>query len=375
MKYDVVVVGAGIVGLAHAWMAAKRGLSVLVLDRSSQAVGATIRNFGMIWPVGQPSGELRSMAMKSRAFWLELKSLGALPVETCGSLHVAHNEDELQVLTEYTDRNSDDVNLLSPEETLERSPIVRKEGLCGAMWSSTELRVDPRNAARQIASWLAQHCGVTFKFDTSVAQVAGEDVRCSCGTLYQGDRIVVCSGSDLRALFPGILSSSGLKLCKLQMLETRTQSDFSGSPHIASGLTLRHYQSFQDCPTLASLKRRIAQDSPELDEFGIHVMASLFPDGRIVLGDSHEYDERISPFDKPRIDELMIQELKKILTLENWTITSRWSGIYSKHPQLPVFESTTECGAHLCIGTGGAGMTMAFGIADRAWQNWIEKTN
>ncbi|WP_154403468.1 FAD-dependent oxidoreductase, partial [Bordetella pertussis] len=44
--YDVVVVGAGMLGIAHAWAAARRGLSVAVVERSQRAHGATIRNFG-----------------------------------------------------------------------------------------------------------------------------------------------------------------------------------------------------------------------------------------------------------------------------------------------------------------------------------------
>ncbi len=45
---DLAVVGAGIIGLAHALAAAKRGLSVIVFDRNEQAVGASVRNFGLV---------------------------------------------------------------------------------------------------------------------------------------------------------------------------------------------------------------------------------------------------------------------------------------------------------------------------------------
>jgi glycine/D-amino acid oxidase-like deaminating enzyme len=45
---DVVVVGAGILGLAHAHEARKRGLSVVVVDKDERCVGASIRNFGFV---------------------------------------------------------------------------------------------------------------------------------------------------------------------------------------------------------------------------------------------------------------------------------------------------------------------------------------
>ena len=57
-----IVVGAGIVGLATARALAMRGFSVEVFDRSLQVTGASVRNFGMIWPIGQPEGKMYNRA-------------------------------------------------------------------------------------------------------------------------------------------------------------------------------------------------------------------------------------------------------------------------------------------------------------------------
>jgi len=100
---NIAIVGAGIVGLAHALAAAKRGLKVVVFERNLPVVGASIRNFGMIWPIGQPTGKLLDRAMKSREIWTQLAPKAGFHLEQSGSLHLAYRQDEIDVLEEFVE--------------------------------------------------------------------------------------------------------------------------------------------------------------------------------------------------------------------------------------------------------------------------------
>ena len=60
MKKKAIVVGAGIVGLSVARVLADKGYAVTVVEKSGKAIGASVRNFGMVRPIGQPSGEMLS---------------------------------------------------------------------------------------------------------------------------------------------------------------------------------------------------------------------------------------------------------------------------------------------------------------------------
>ena len=70
-SYDVVVVGAGIVGLAHAYHARRRGLSVAVVEHNDQVAGASVRNFGHACMTAQ-SGQALDYARAGRRHWLDL---------------------------------------------------------------------------------------------------------------------------------------------------------------------------------------------------------------------------------------------------------------------------------------------------------------
>ena len=97
---SAIVIGAGIVGLATARALAQQGFSVKIFERTDRAVGASIRNFGMIWPIGQPGGKLYERAVRSREIWKGIAPEAGFWCEAAGSLHLAYHPDEWTVLQE-----------------------------------------------------------------------------------------------------------------------------------------------------------------------------------------------------------------------------------------------------------------------------------
>ena len=368
----VAIVGAGIVGLAHAWAAARRGHRVVLFERDSIAAGASVRNFGMVWPIGQPAGPLHELALRSRSIWQEVAELAGCWLDPCGSLHLAHEDDEWDILREFAETarsHGSEVELLTPAQVLDLSPAVNRESLRGGLWSPTEAAVDPRQAIAALPDWLRKANDVEIHFDTPIRRVSLPVVEAADGRTWELDRVVVCSGSDFRTLFPDAFAEAGLRRCKLQMMKTGPQpAEWRIGPLLAGGLTLRHYANFESCASLEAYRRRIATTSPELDQYGIHVMASQNIWGEVILGDSHEYDEAVDPFDKAEIDDLILQHARRMFRLEDWSIAGRWHGIYAKHPSRHVLRVDPAPGVSVVTATGGAGMTLSFGLAEEFWR-------
>lgn len=373
-RADVAVIGTGIVGLAHAWAAAKRGRSVVVFERYAKAELASVRNFGMIWPIGQPPGDLYGIAMRSRELWLELKAEAGVWLEECGSVHAVYQLDELRVIEEFAATAPDlgvTCELIPADEATGRFPVLNPNGLQGALHSPSECVVDPRQAMGILPQFLQERYGVQFHFRSAVTHVEMPTVRTASSDTWQVDRCLVCSGADFETLFPAVFTASGLVRCKLQMMSTGPQPNgLKLGPHVAGGLTLGHYKSFEVTDSLTKLKERIAETMPEYARYGIHVMASQNHLGEVIIGDSHEYNDDMSPFDNPRIDELILDYLRTLVRLPDPTIRRRWSGVYAKHPARTQFTAEPQPGCHVVASPGGAGMTMAFGLAERWWDRF-----
>ena len=299
----VAIIGAGIVGLAHAWAAARRGWQVLLFERNHRAQGASIRNFGMVWPIGQPNGPQHRTALRSRELWVELLKEARWWSQPCGSFHLAYRDDELAVLEEFARLAPSlgyDCELLSPPRRARRSRAAQTARPAGR---PVERDGDVRRPARDHrsdAGVAPRRYGVELHFDTPIelrrAPRGGRPPTTNGGS---STRVVVATGADLRLLYPDLYVNAGFRRCKLQMLRTVPQpAGWIMGPMLAGGLTLRHYAAFGVCKSLAALKQRIAEETPELNHFGIHVMASQNGRGEVILGDSHEYGDDIAPFDK-----------------------------------------------------------------------------
>jgi FAD dependent oxidoreductase TIGR03364 len=373
-QYDVGVVGAGIIGLAHAYHLARRGLRVVVFERSAKAQGASIRNFGMIWPIGQPLGPMYDLARRSRELWLEVLQASGLWRQPCGSLHLARHEDEAQILREFLDESSPEVRpceLLTASQIMARFPAVRENGLRAGLWSPLELIVDPRQIIAELPHWLNRTLGVTFEFGTGVLRYESPHIVTTRGD-WSARRLLICTGADFRELAPAAFAQSGFVPCKLQMMRSHPYGKrFRLGTMLAAGLTLRHYRSFAQCPTLPTLVRRLDAEFPEYGRYGIHVMVSQNEAGELVIGDTHEYGDAIEPFDKPHLDDLVLAYLHTFVTIPDLTIAAHWHGIYVKHPTDSFVVAQPAPDTLAVTGVGGAGMTLSFGLAEQTVNDWL----
>jgi glycine/D-amino acid oxidase-like deaminating enzyme len=136
-------------------------------------------------------------------------------------------------------------------------------------------------------------------------------------------------------------------------------------PAICGGLSLIHYKSFAEAPSLPELKKRYEKEMPDYLRLGIHVMVSQNGNGELTIGDSHEYGLTHEPFDKASINKMILDYLGTFARFENPEIIESWHGIYTKctDGKADLFFSP-EPGVFILNGLGGAGMTLSFGLAE-----------
>ena len=367
-RSSAIVIGAGIVGLAAARALSIKGYSVQIFERTHKATGASIRNFGMIWPIGQPEGKLYERAMRSRSIWQSIGETGAFWYEPAGSLHLAYHNDEWQVLQELQAQfgSHRPVELLSPKQAAEKSGAVVTKNCKGALYSSSELIVDPREAIAVLPAYLEEQFDISFNWGKCVSYVSDNTVYIGNDETYEADIIFICGGADFETLYPEIFAAAAMTKCKLQMMRFAAQPDnWRIGPALCGGLSLIHYKSFSAAPSLASLKQRYAEQMPEYIDLGIHVMVSQNGRGELVVGDSHEYGLTLDPFDREHINKMIVDYLAGFAQFKDYRIAETWNGVYAKRTdgETDLFISP-EPGVYIITGVGGAGMTLSFGLAE-----------
>jgi FAD dependent oxidoreductase TIGR03364 len=372
-RWDFAIIGAGIAGLSLAWHLNKAGKRVLILEKSAQAQGASVRNFGMVWVVGQPTPELQEIAFRSRELWEQAADECNFWIRKCGSLTLAYENAEQQVLQEFLEStgHSNDRVLLPKEAILSQFPFVRGENLKSGILSPTESAVDPREVVHAVANSLAK-AGVEFRFDTTVTNIETGQLIASNGEVFHADKIIVCPGPDLYSVLPQECDQAGLIQTRLQMLRLRPV-DESVKPlgiHLCAGLTLGHYANFRDCPSLQHVQDLHRTKWQRQIELGIHVLVAEHSDGTITVGDSHHYGRSLTPYRDDETDEAILEAMDEFLSRENYQVIQRWEGTYNTHPNMPYWWKSIGKSVW-ALNLFGTGMTLSFGLTERLAQEII----
>ena len=206
---DVLVIGAGVIGLSCAWRLAQRGLRVRVLERDEPGAGATGVAAGMLAPVGEASwGEekLLEPALESHALWPEFAAELAIGgpdpgFSQLGSLHVALDRDEAAELErrfELMREHGLDAEWLAPGEArLRESSLATAAG--AAISAPHEAVVDPALLVPSLQA-NAERAGAEVVGGAEV--VAGlveggalAGVRDAAGIEHRADRVLLAAGS------------------------------------------------------------------------------------------------------------------------------------------------------------------------------------
>lgn len=366
--FDVIVVGAGILGIAHAYAAARRGQSVAVIERARQAHGATIRNFGQVLVTGQAPGRMAIHARQTRALWLELARHADFSVRANGSLVLARSAAEADVLEEFAATRlaaeGYRAELLGARETA-RLFDGRLEHHVGALRGLDDLQVYSREALPAITRYLAESLGVRFITATLASQTREGCVHTTAGD-FQARHVFVCPGHDYLTLLPEVFAPLDLQVTCLQMLRVAfADHAFALDRPLLTGLSCVHYGAFADLPSAVALRAHFAARHPFLMDNGIHLLISPTPQGELIIGDSHRYGVDAPPFNSEAIDDALLALASQALGAP-LRVIERWQGVYGTHGPTPF--STIPVDAHTTVAVmhSGVGMTVGLAIGENA---------
>ncbi|HTQ07242.1 MAG TPA: glycine oxidase ThiO [Polyangiaceae bacterium] len=203
---DVVVVGGGVIGCASAWELAKRGRSVLVLERSVPGAEASSAAAGMLGAQFEahapgPLADLARASFRLYPAWVRALER-ATAIDTgyreCGVLKVAFERAELRRIEREVAWQKPRPRALGARALLEREPALNPK-LAGGVAFDGDARVDPRALFRALRI-AAAHAGVVFRSGAYVKRVVTEagaaaGVALDDGNVVRAKHVLVAAGS------------------------------------------------------------------------------------------------------------------------------------------------------------------------------------
>ena len=362
-SYDLAVVGAGIVGLACALAAARRGKRVVVIDRDAQANGASVRNFGFITITGQERGDMWARAKRSRDVWVEVAEAAGIDLIHRGLVMAVRRPESMGLLETFlATEMGDGCELLDAKALKADHGYLAGSQLLGGLWSPHEVRVESRQAIPAVAAWLAERYGVTFMRQTAVVGVETGKVFTTQGTI-EADCVAVCPGDDLISLFPERVGAYGVTRCKLQMLRL-ADPGFRLSGAVMSDLGLVRYAGYAALSQAQAVRARLEAEQADQLANGIHLIVVQSADGSLVVGDSHHYGPTPDPFASEAVDQLILDEYEAVFGHAPPPVRERWTGTYASASDRTVLIDQPCQDVRLVMVTTGAGASTGFALGD-----------
>lgn len=362
---SILIVGAGILGLSHAYAAARRGLKVRVFERTATPLGASVRNFGQALVTGQPPGQMLDLARASRSMWADWSRQAGFDLKRNGSYLFARTEAEEQLLDAFCQGRAQEhgyrAEWLGARDlgTLYGGQFKHHRA---ALHGLDDQQVYSREAIPALIEYLRNALGVVFHFSTLVRDVEPGVVHTTAGS-FKGAQVIVCSGHDYQTLLAAPMAQLAPKICRLQMLRVRPQVALNLQHALLTGLSCVHYGAFADLPDAAAVQEEILRNSPHLDEHGIHLLISPTPYGDLIVGDSHEYGDDPSPFNGEQVDDWMLQLCEDTLGCRV-QVVERWQGVYGAKGARPFSWLDVAPGLHAALMHTGVGMSIGPAMAE-----------
>jgi len=340
--YDVVIVGAGIVGAACADAFAGRGLRVAVVDRDVVGSGATAAGMGHIVVMDDSDAQF-ALTSYSQQLWQQLRP--ELPddveYEQAGTIWVAADEEEMtEVLRkrEYYQRRGVGVEVMDARQLKEAEPNLR-DGLAGGLLVSGDAVLYPPCAARFLIG-RAQQRGAKLKLGASVVQISEGSVRLNDSQEIAGGIIVNASGANAAELTAGI----DVKKRKGHLVITDRYPGF-----------LRHQ--------LVELGYLKSAHSVSRDSVAFNVQPRRT--GQILIGSSRQYGAEHKEVDQVMLANMVRRAQEYMPALGSMSAVRVWTGFRAATPdKLPLIGLCPGYkSVFLATGHEGLGITTSLGTA------------
>ncbi len=356
-RHDLAIVGAGLVGLAHALAAARRGLKAIVLERDPEPAGRSLRDAGIVCPAGQNAGTSWLRARRSVALWMELARPLGITVSPLGLLALARGPDAATRLRDFgVSRMGEGSTALDRAELQGRLPALAAGIDCG-LSAPGGCRIEPREALPALRRHLAG-MGVAIACGTAAASIVTGRIETTAG-LVRADRIVVAPGADLQTLYPRIFTSHGITLARRRYLRLAPQpADFRLDAVVIGDAGILAQGGFAGQAALDAAA-------------GLAVELVQAADGTLVVTGPAEAGAAHDPFLDAAAERRMLAAAGDLVTIPDPTVVERWSAVEPIATGRDVVIVAPEPGIRVVSITGGNAIGTALALAEEVVEDLL----